>query len=68
MRWSFAERENFSEGSSEPKGDAQVIRVQGAAAQPVILTRITCSFSLFLFSLQAGSLPYIDIHITSTPG
>ena len=34
-RWSFVERNNFSEGSSEPKEDAQVIRVQGAAAPRV---------------------------------
>ena len=30
--WSFDKRNNFSEGSSEPMKDAQVIRVQGAAA------------------------------------
>ena len=29
MRLSFAERNNFSKGSSEPKKDAQVIRVRG---------------------------------------
>ena len=27
--WSFAEHNNFSEGSSEPKKGAQVIQVQG---------------------------------------
>ena len=32
VHWSFAERKNFSEGSYEPKKDAQVIRVRGAAA------------------------------------
>ena len=32
MRCSFAERNNFSEGSSELKKDAQVIRVRGAVA------------------------------------
>ena len=32
VRCSFAERNNCSEGSSEPKKDAQVIRVWGAAA------------------------------------
>ena len=32
---SFAERNNFSEGSYEPKKDAQVIRVRGAAAPRV---------------------------------
>ena len=34
-RCSFAERNNFSEGSSEFKKDAQVIRVLGAAAPRV---------------------------------
>ena len=29
--WSFAERNNFSEGSSETKKDAQVIQVWGVA-------------------------------------
>ena len=29
VRWSFAERNNFSEGSFEPKKYAQVIRVRG---------------------------------------
>ena len=33
--WSFAEHNNFSEGSSKPKKDAQVIRVWGAAAPQV---------------------------------
>ena len=42
VRWSSDERDNFSEGSSEPKKDAQVIRVRGAAAPRVFLTRITC--------------------------
>ena len=32
---SFAELNNFSEGSSKPKKDAQVIRVRGAAAPRV---------------------------------
>ena len=35
VRCSFAERNNFSEGSSELKKDAQVIRVRGAAAPRV---------------------------------
>ena len=35
VRWSSDECDNFSEGSSEPKKDAQVIRVQGAAAPRV---------------------------------
>ena len=45
VRLSFAERNNFSEGSFEPKKDAQVIRVRGR--QPTsFLTRITCYFDL----------------------
>ena len=40
VRWSFAERNNFSEGSSEPKKDAQVIRGDGSPT--IFLTRITC--------------------------
>ena len=35
VRWTFTERNNFSEGSSETKNDAQVIRVRGAAAPRV---------------------------------
>ena len=35
VRWSFAEHNNFSEGSFKPKKDAQVIRVRGAAAPRV---------------------------------
>ena len=39
--WSFAECNNFSEGSSEPEKGPQVIRVQGQ--QPMnFWTRITC--------------------------
>ena len=34
---SFAELNNFSEGSSKPKKDAQVIRVRGAAA-PILFS------------------------------
>ena len=29
VRWSSDERDNFPEGSSEPKKDVQVIRVRG---------------------------------------
>ena len=36
VRWSFAECNNFSKGSSETKKDAQVIQVRGAAAPQVI--------------------------------
>ena len=35
VRSSFAERDNFSEGSSKSRKDAQVIRVRGAAAPRV---------------------------------
>ena len=35
VRWSFAGRNNFSEGSFKTKKDAQVIRVWGAAAPRV---------------------------------
>ena len=35
---SFDKRKNFSEGSSEPKKYAQVIRVQGAAAPQVFIS------------------------------
>ena len=38
---SFDKRKNFSEGSSEPKKYAQVIRVQGQQPHE-FLTRITC--------------------------
>ena len=43
MRRSSAKCNNFSEGSSESKEDAQVIRVRGLAAPQVFkLIRITC--------------------------
>ena len=35
VRWSSDERNNFSEGSSKPNKDVQVIRVRGAAAPRV---------------------------------
>ena len=35
VRWSSAERNNFSEGSSKPNKDTQVIRVWGVAASRV---------------------------------
>ena len=55
LRWSFDERNNFSEGSSEPKKYAQVIRVRGAAAPQVFLTRITCftQYKQFLIKIYA---------------
>ena len=49
---SFAEHNNFSEGSSETKKDAQVIQVQGAAA-PI----------LFSFELPVCNARYIYIYI-----
>ena len=41
VRWSFDERNNFSQGSSKTNKDAQVIRVRGAADPRVFSTRIT---------------------------
>ena len=35
VRWSSDEHNNFSEGSSKPKKDVQVIQVRGAAAPRV---------------------------------
>ena len=43
VRVSFTERNNFCEGSSEPKKCAQVIWVQGRQPHEFFLTRITCS-------------------------
>ena len=40
VRWSFAECNNFSEGSSEPTKDAQVIRVWGVAAPRVFQLKL----------------------------
>ena len=45
VRWSFAGRNNFSEGSFKTKKDAQVIRVRGAQPHE-FLTRITCLVKL----------------------
>ena len=51
VRWSSAECNNFSEGSSEPKKGTQVIWVWWAAAPQVFqlkllaLTQITCSWN-----------------------
>ena len=44
MRWNFAERNNSSEGSSETKKDAQVIRVWGQ--QPHEFLGAVASFPL----------------------
>ena len=55
LRWSFAKRNNFSEGSSEPKIDAQVIRVRGAAA-PMIFFNLN-----YLFWFPECSAQYIII-------
>ena len=46
VRWSFAECNNFSEGSSEPKKDAQVIWVRGRQPHEFFLTPITCSWGV----------------------
>ena len=51
VRWSFAKRNNFIEGFSQPKKDAQVIREQGAAA-----TRVFNSNYLFFFTQQVGGM------------
>ena len=51
VRWSFAERNNFSEGSSEPKKYAQVIRVRGAAA-PWVFFNSNYLFWLTLLAKQ----------------
>ena len=48
VRWSFPERNNFSEGSSEPIKDAQVIRVRGGGSPTSFWTRITCFLLLSL--------------------
>ena len=41
MCLSFAECNNFSKGSSEPKKDSQVIRVQGRQPHAFFWTQIT---------------------------
>ena len=45
---SFDKRKNFSEGSSEPKKYAQVIRVRGAAAPQVYLFLIRMKLIILL--------------------
>ena len=40
MRWSFAKRHKFSEGSYEAKKDAQVIRVRGSGSPYIIFISI----------------------------
>ena len=51
MRCSFAERNNFSEGSSELKKDAQVIRVRGAAAPQVFKLELLVAMKMFQCTL-----------------
>ena len=55
VRWSFAESNNFSEGSSESKKDAQVIRVRGAAPRVFnsnyLFERSYCTPIITLWSL-----------------
>ena len=46
--WSFPERNNFSEGSSEPNKDAQVIRVQGRQPHEFL----NSNYLFFSFSLK----------------
>ena len=55
--WSSDKRNNFSAGSSEPKKDARVIWVWGAAAHDFFETWITCflaSLSRLCISQSAG--------------
>ena len=52
VRWSFAERNNLSEGSSKPNKDLQVIRVRVAAAPRV--------FELELLVFFRRTFPYIS--------
>ena len=55
VRWSFAERNNFSEGSFEPNKDAQVIRVRVSAA-----TRV---FELELLILLLNTYCLVNKHV-----
>ena len=55
MLWSFAEHNNFSEGSFEPKEDVQVIQVRGRQPHE-FLTRITCFYS-------AREIPYNEFRM-----
>ena len=48
VRWSSDERNNFSEGSSKPKKDVQVIRVRGAAAPRVFELELLVYLKLLL--------------------
>ena len=52
--WSSDEHNNFSEGSSKPKKDMQVIRVRGVAAPRVFELELLVQFS-FSFSFSTGS-------------
>ena len=45
VRRNSAERNNFSEGSSEPKKDVQIIRVRGSAAPRVFELELLCCLS-----------------------
>ena len=50
VRWSFDERNNFSEGSSKSKKDVQVIRVRGVAAPRVFELELLVKLELLVIS------------------
>ena len=64
--WSFAERNNINEGFSEPKKDAEVIQVWGAAALWVFLTQITCYSSFNHEQWLFVHFPFIKVSILSS--
>ena len=57
MRRSFPERNNFSEGSSEPNKDAQVFRVRGSPASRVF------EFELLVLFLNNSPKVHLDSHM-----
>ena len=54
MHWSFSELKNYSEGSSEPKKDAWLIRVQGQQAHEFLNSQ-------YLFFLHSRSWYHYSI-------
>ena len=52
VRWSSDERNNFSKGYSEPKKDAQVIRVRGR--QPHEFLGAACGSPYIVFISTSG--------------
>ena len=62
MRWSFAERNNFSEGSSKPRKDAQVIRVRGAAAPRVFELELLVQLPIIIIILISYVYYTMNIH------